>query len=159
MLSLELFLFLYTLTAAKSISDSIVVGLDEQARVVLKSDRHVRAQFWHFEEMNSGLSDNLLDENVRQIIGLDNIAFFVNLILEDIKGQTTTLVEDLIDQELMLRVGVREVDLLFSTILDVSLIIVTIVDCLLRCDQFSNVDSGRVSVLLQVICQLLHVVR
>ena len=109
--------------------------------------------------MNSGLSDNLLDENVRQIIGLDNIAFFVNLILEDIKGQTTTLVEDLIDQELMLRVGVREVDLLFSTILDVSLIIVTIVDCLLRCDQFADVDSGRASVLLQVIRQLLQVVR
>lgn len=91
--------------------------------------------------MDAGLADDLLHENVLGVFFLNRLSFVVELIVEDIKGKSTALVENLVDQELVLLVRMRKMNDLLASVVDVCLVVVVIPDSLLLGDQFANVDG------------------
>ena len=108
--------------------------------------------------MDARFTDYFLHEHVGQVFLLDFFAFFVNLVSEDVEGEAIALGQDLVDEELVLSVGVGEMDLLLAAILNVCLVIISVCDGFLRRNKLANVDSRSVAVSLQVVCQLLQVV-
>ena len=157
-LALQLFLLRQLFFNIDCVSHAIVVRLNHKARVILQTNCEVGAELWHLEEVDARLTDYFLHEHMGQVFLLDFFALFINLVSEDVKGEAAALGEDLVDEELVLSVGVGEMDLLLAAILNVCLVIVSVSDGFLRRDKLANVDSGSVAVSLQVVRQLLHVV-
>ena len=128
MLSFQLFLLDKTLTATDRICNAIVVTLFKEARVVFQPNGQIGAELGHLEEVNARLTYDLFDQNMVTVFLLDNLAFFVCLIIEDVKSETVSLGQDLIDQEFVLWVRMAEIDLLFTIDIDMCLVIISITD-------------------------------
>ena len=153
---LVLLLFLAILDA-QSILHTVVVGLNEQARVVLEADGHVRSEAGHLEEMDAGFTHDFLDQNVLKVIRLDRVAVIIDLVVKDIESEATALVQHLVDEETVLLVRVREMDELLSLI-DVSHIVISVLDGLLWRHKLADIDSRCIGECLQVISEILEVI-
>ena len=154
-LFLELLLLLETVLAVESVPDSVVVRINEQARVVLEADGQVRTKARHFEEVDTWLSNDLLDEDVLEVLALDRVPLLVHLVLEDVEGETTLFVKNLVHKELVLFVCMGEVDDFLRGVVDVGLIIIVVRDRLLRGHELADIDGRRTRVFLEVIGQVL----
>jgi len=155
---LLLFLLLLELLASEGARDTVIVGINEEARVVLEADGQVGTEAGHFEEVDTGFAHDFLNQDVVKFVFLNRVALLVELVLEDVEGEAASLGKDLFDDELVLFVGVRKVDDLVASIVDVRDVVVLIGDFLLGGDELADVDSRGVCVLLQVVRQILKVV-
>ena len=146
MLSFQLVLLDNALATADRISDTVVVALLKEARVVLQPDGQVGAKLGHLKEVDARLAHYLLHKNVVEVFFLYHLAFFVCLVVEDVESETVTLGQDLIDQEFVLRVRMTEMNLLLPVDIDMRLVIVSISDLFLGRDKLSDVDSRGIGV-------------
>lgn len=158
MIALALFLILHAVAAVQGILDTVIVGLNREARVVLEADGQIAAETRHFVEVDTRLAHDLFNEDMVEFLRLNRLASFINLVLEDVEGQTIALAEHLIDQELVLLVGVRETNDFLTSFIDMSLIVVTVFDGLLWCHELTNVHSRGFRELLELVRQVLQVV-
>ena len=69
--------------------------------------------------MDARLTDYFLHEHIRQVFLLDFFAIFIDLVGKYVKGEAVALGEDLVDKELVLSVGVGEMNLLLAAVLNV----------------------------------------
>ena len=166
-LSLPLLIFMINLchlllsnsvSAAESVSNSLVIRLNRQARVVLHSDCHVRAQSRHLEEVHTRLTHDFLDQDVIKLVCLNWLSFLIHLVIEDVKCEATSLGQHLVDQERVLFIRMREVNDFIFFIIDMRLVIVSFLDGFFGAHQFANVDCRSICKPFEVICQLLQVV-
>lgn len=141
MLSLLLILLFLELPAPKSTGDSVIVGLLKEAGVVLEANSHVRTEARYLKVMNAGLTHDLLDENMLKVFTLNGVTFFVDLVLEDVKSETTSLRKSLFYEELVLAISVRKVDDFLSLIVYMRLVVVILFDRLLARNQLADVHS------------------
>ena len=98
--------------------------------------------------MDALLTDNFLDDDMLELLLGDDLAFFINLVFEDVESKTLLLSEDLVDKEIMLIICMREENNLLSSFINVSLVIITVLDGFLRCNKFADVDCTGVTELL-----------
>ena len=113
-----------------SISKCSVISFLIEARVILKSNSKVTSKSWHLVEVDSGLSNNFLDKNVLKIF-IDNWLTLVIgswSIVEHIKSESFGLFEDFVDKEIVLRVGMGEMDDLLTRVIDVGSVIIVVGD-------------------------------
>ena len=108
--------------------------------------------------MDAILTDNFLDDDIGKLLLGDDLAFFINLVFEDVESKTLLFGEDFVDKEFMLLVCMREENNLLPSFINVSLVIITVLDRFLRCNKFADVDRTGVTELLQVVSQILQVV-
>lgn len=111
--------------------------------------------------MDATLTDNFLDDDVGKLLLGDWLAFFIKLVFEDVESKTLLLGEDFVNKEFMLLVCMREENNLlpsFPSFINVSYVIITVLDRFLRCNKFADVDRTGVTELLQVVSQILQVV-
>ena len=151
-------LFSDSVSAAESVTNSLVVCLNRQARVVLHSDCHVGAQSRHLEEVHTRLTHDFLDQDVIKLVRFDWLSFIIQLVIEDVKCEAASLGQHLVDQERVLLIRMREVNDFITFIIDMRLVIVSFLDGLFGAHQFANVDCRSICKPLEVICQLLQVV-
>ena len=151
-------MILHAVAAVQGILDTVIVGLNREARVVLEADGQIAAETRHFVEVDTRLTHDLFNEDMVEFLRLNRLASFINLVLEDVEGQTIALAEHLIDQELVLLVGVGETNDFLTSFIDMSLIVVTVFDELLWCHELTNVHSRGFRELLEVVRQVLQVV-
>lgn len=140
-LSLLLILLFLELPAPKSTGDSVIVGLLKEAGVVLEANSHVRTEARYLKVMNAGLTHDLLDENMLKVFTLNGVTFFVDLVLEDVKSEATSLRKSLFYEELVLAISVRKVDDFLSLIVYMRLVVVILFDRLLARNQLADVHS------------------
>ena len=157
-LTLLFLLLLQPLSNTQRVANAIVVGLNTQARLVLKSDCHVRTEAGNLEEVDALLTHDFIDDHMRQLFLGNDLALFVQLVFEDVESEALLLSKDLVYEELVLFIRMREEHNLLPSLINVSSIIITVFDSFLGCDQLADVDSTGVTELLQVVGQVLQVV-
>ena len=144
----SLFLLLHlTLMDTQIVLNACVISLNRETRLVLKLNGEIGTEARHSEEVDSGLSDDLLDKDMIGIF----IYWFLNLLsfncfgylfwFEDIKGKTIVFAESGVNNELVLLIGMCEVYDLITFVINVGRVIIVIFDFLLGCNKFANICS------------------
>lgn len=153
-----------------------IVSFFKEASLVLKLDRHVRTEPRHLEEVNLGLTNDLTDTDVlwHFLIGFklklrNNVAFIIEflfrfsllafcewlVLLEHFVSHTLIRFKDLINEELMFRVGVAEMDVVGGGFVQMSFVVVVFLNRFKRLNNFADVDGSGVCAHLQVVVEKL----
>jgi len=159
--------------------DTSVESLFVQASLVLKADRHVGAKPRHLEEVDLLFSYDLRHHEelrydltlvefdrrygvtlvVELNLRLDLFALSRGLLLlENVEGKATSRLQNLIDNELVLLIRIPKVNMVRRRLINMSFVVITVFDGLLRLDDLSDINCCRTCARLEVIVQQLQLV-
>lgn len=162
------------------VCNTSIVSFLEEAGLVLKLDSHVGTESGHLEEMNLGFANDLTDADKlwHFLIGFklklrNNVALIIEflfglglftlsqglLLLKYFICNALVRLENLINEELVLGVGVAEVDVVGGGLVQMSFVVVVFLDCFEWLHHFADVHGSCLRAHLQVVVQQLQLVR
>lgn len=156
-----------------------IICFFKEACLVLKLDRHIRAQPWHLEEVNLRLTNDFTHTDIlwNLLIGFklklrNNISLIIELLFrfglfalsewlllfKDFIGDSLIRLKDLINEELVFRVSVAEVNVVWGVFVQMCFVVVVFFNCFERLNNFADINGSSVCAHFQVVVEQLQLV-